>query len=127
MFYFCIVKNDNTALSYGVMATQQILVLLFLVRVQVAQQPKRIPKWNPLFRFPPGSKKLPANAVQGVVSEIGPGPGYRRVPLKTMAVSPPAKVRDRLLPATVPVTVLVLFDMVYTPFFTATFSGMDVV
>lgn len=43
MFYFCIVENDNTALSYGVMATQQILVLLFLVRIQVAQQerPKR--------------------------------------------------------------------------------------
>ena len=33
--YFCITK---TSLSYGVMVTQQILVLLFLVRIQVAQQ-----------------------------------------------------------------------------------------
>lgn len=33
-FYFCITK---TSLSYGVMATQQILVLLFQVRVLVAQ------------------------------------------------------------------------------------------
>ena len=30
-FYFCITK---TSLSYGVMVTQQILVLLFLVRIQ---------------------------------------------------------------------------------------------
>ncbi len=30
MFYFCIVKHDKTfLLSYGVMVTQQILVLLF--------------------------------------------------------------------------------------------------
>ena len=37
-FYFCITK---TSLSYGVMVTQQILVLLFLVRIQVAQLKKR--------------------------------------------------------------------------------------
>ena len=36
-FYFCITK---TSLSYGVMVTQQILVLLFLVRIQVAQHRK---------------------------------------------------------------------------------------
>ena len=34
MCYFCITK---TSLSYGVMVTQQILVLFFLVRVRVAQ------------------------------------------------------------------------------------------
>ena len=36
-FYICITK---TSLSYGVMVTQQILVLLFLVRIQVAQHRK---------------------------------------------------------------------------------------
>ncbi len=41
MLYLCTVKqkNDNRSLilGYGVMVTQQILVLFFLVRVRVAQ------------------------------------------------------------------------------------------
>ena len=46
MCYFCITKPEGAdtwngwfrgTLSYGVMVTQQILVLFFLVRVRVAQ------------------------------------------------------------------------------------------
>lgn len=45
MLYLCTVKqkNDNRSLilGYGVMVTQQILVLFFLVRIRVAQQNRR--------------------------------------------------------------------------------------
>ena len=44
MLYLCTVKtkddNRSLILGYGVMVTQQILVLFFLVRVRVAQQKK---------------------------------------------------------------------------------------
>ena len=42
MLYLCTVKQENDIrsfiLGYGVMVTQQILVLFFLVRIRVAQQ-----------------------------------------------------------------------------------------
>ncbi len=42
MLYLCTVKQKNDSrsliLGYGVMVTQQILVLFFLVRIRVAQQ-----------------------------------------------------------------------------------------
>ena len=37
MLYLCSVKRDQCRLGYGVMVTQQILVLFFLVRIRVAQ------------------------------------------------------------------------------------------
>lgn len=40
-FYFCITK---TSLSYGVMVTQQILVLFFQVRILVSQQTNHLSK-----------------------------------------------------------------------------------
>ena len=56
-FYICITK---TSLSYGVMVTQQILVLLFLVRIQVAQHRKPAAFRLRVFRFqPPPAPPLP--------------------------------------------------------------------
>ena len=55
-FYFCITK---TSLSYGVMVTQQILVLLFLVRIQVAQHRKPAVSRLRVFRFLPLMPPLP--------------------------------------------------------------------
>ena len=50
--YLCIVKNGTGGsverLDYGVMVTQQILVLLFQVRILVAQQ-ERMVKGHPFF------------------------------------------------------------------------------
>ena len=36
----CLFRTDEIILGYGVMVTQQILVLFFLVRVRVSQQKK---------------------------------------------------------------------------------------
>ena len=55
-FYICITK---TSLSYGVMVTQQILVLLFLVRIQVAQHRKPAAFRLRVFRFQPLMPPLP--------------------------------------------------------------------
>ena len=55
-FYICITK---TSLSYGVMVTQQILVLLFLVRIQVAQHRKPAAFRLRVFRFLPLMPPLP--------------------------------------------------------------------
>ena len=55
-FYICITK---TSLSYGVMVTQQILVLLFLVRIQVAQHRKPAAFRLRVFRFQPSAPPLP--------------------------------------------------------------------
>lgn len=55
-FYICITK---TSLSYGVMVTQQILVLLFLVRIQVAQHRKPAAFRLRVFRFLPLMPSLP--------------------------------------------------------------------
>ena len=46
-------KNDSVhvTLGYGVMVTQQILVLFFLVRIQVAQHKKAIQYFESLFLY----------------------------------------------------------------------------
>ena len=46
-------KDDNRSLilGYGVMVTQQILVLFFLVRVRVAQQKEGVSKCIPSFFY----------------------------------------------------------------------------
>ena len=76
-FYICITK---TSLSYGVMVTQQILVLLFLVRIQVAQHRKPAVSRLRVFRFLPLMPPLPHPCAGAPDRRSSPARKSRRIP-----------------------------------------------